>query len=136
MVYCQKSVSCTCRGRKSHCYNCKLSFKYKRNSNKTTLLSYIWHFKSVSSKTTNLICFEMRTTILKYLKEKTGKSYQKQRKKKEKKKKKLIKTKKNCWTRDLNSSVNVAVPTSFLSRTTPIMTFNNYQFSEVEKSFF
>ena len=35
----------------------------------------------------------MRTTILKYLKEKTGKSYQKQRKKKEKKKKNLSKLK-------------------------------------------
>ena len=39
---------------KSHFYNHKLSFKHKRSSNKTTLSSYMWHLKSVSSKTSNL----------------------------------------------------------------------------------
>ena len=39
---------------KSHLYNHKLSFKHKRYSNKTTLSSYMWHFKSVSSETPNL----------------------------------------------------------------------------------
>ena len=67
---------------KSRFYNHKLSFKHKRYSNKTTLSSYMWHLKSVSSETPNLRCFEIRTTILKYLKEmplvlisKTGNSY-------------------------------------------------------------
>ena len=39
---------------KSRFYNHKLSFKYKRYSNKTTLSSYRWHLKSVSSDTPNL----------------------------------------------------------------------------------
>ena len=39
---------------KSHFYNHKLSFKHKRYSNKTTLSSYRWHLKRVSSKTPNL----------------------------------------------------------------------------------
>ena len=34
-------------------YNHKLSFKHMRYSNKTTLLSYTWHLKSVSSETHN-----------------------------------------------------------------------------------
>ena len=38
---------------KSRFYNHKLSFKDKRYSNKTTLLSYMCHLKSISSKTTN-----------------------------------------------------------------------------------
>ena len=38
----------------SRLYNNKLSFKHKRYSNKTTLSSYIWHLKSVSSETPNL----------------------------------------------------------------------------------
>ena len=38
----------------SRFYNYKLSFKKKRYSNKTTLSSYMWHLKSVSSKTPNL----------------------------------------------------------------------------------
>ena len=36
---------------KSCFYNHKLSFKNKRYSNKTTLSSYMWHLKSVSSET-------------------------------------------------------------------------------------
>ena len=39
---------------KSRFYNHKLSFKHKRYSNKTTLSSYMWHLKSVSSETPNL----------------------------------------------------------------------------------
>ena len=39
---------------KSRFYNHKLSFKHKRYSNKTTLSSYVWHLKSVSSETPNL----------------------------------------------------------------------------------
>ena len=39
---------------KSRFYDHKLSFKYKRYSNKTTLSSYMWHLKSVSSETPNL----------------------------------------------------------------------------------
>ena len=35
-------------------YNNKLSFKYKRYSNKTTLLSYMLHLKIISSETPNL----------------------------------------------------------------------------------
>ena len=34
---------------KSRFYNHKLSFKHKRYFNKTTLSSYVWHLKSVSS---------------------------------------------------------------------------------------
>ena len=39
---------------KSRFYNPKLSFKHKRYSNKTTLLSYMWHLKSISNETPNL----------------------------------------------------------------------------------
>ena len=39
---------------KSRFYNHKLSFKPHRYSNKTTLSSYMWHLKSVSSKIPNL----------------------------------------------------------------------------------
>ena len=39
---------------KSRFYNHKLSFKHKKHSNKTTLSSYMWHLKSVSSETPNL----------------------------------------------------------------------------------
>ena len=39
---------------KSRFYNYKLSFKHKRYSNKTILLRYMWHLKSVSSETSNL----------------------------------------------------------------------------------
>ena len=39
---------------KSRFYSHKLSFKHKKHSNKTTLSSYIWHLKSVSSETPNL----------------------------------------------------------------------------------
>ena len=39
---------------KSCFYNHKLSIKHKRYSNKTTLSSYMWHLKSVSSETPNL----------------------------------------------------------------------------------
>ena len=39
---------------KSHFYNHRLSFKHKRYSSKTTLPSYMWHLKSVSSETRNL----------------------------------------------------------------------------------
>ena len=39
---------------KSRFYNHKLLFKHKRYSNKTTLSSYMWHLKSVSSETPNL----------------------------------------------------------------------------------
>ena len=39
---------------KSRFYNHKLSFKHKRYSNKTTLSSYMWHLKIVSSETPNL----------------------------------------------------------------------------------
>ena len=71
---------------KSHFYNHNLSFKHKRYFIKTTLLSYTWRLKSVSSETPSLkwsvLCFDMRTTILKYLEEipfvligKTGNSY-------------------------------------------------------------
>ena len=35
-------------------WNHKLLFKHKRFTNKTTLSSYVWHLKSVSSETTNL----------------------------------------------------------------------------------
>ena len=35
-------------------YNHKLSFKHKRYFNKTTLSSYVWHLKSVSSEISNL----------------------------------------------------------------------------------
>ena len=35
-------------------YSHKLSFKHKRYSRKTSLSSYMWHLKSVSSKTSNL----------------------------------------------------------------------------------
>ena len=35
----------------SRFYNHKLSFKYKRYSNKTTFSNYIWHLKSVSIET-------------------------------------------------------------------------------------
>ena len=62
-----------------------------------SLSSDMWHLKNVSSETPN-VCFEMHTTILKYLEEmplvfiwKTGKSF---------------------LSKDLNSSVNVAIPTS------------------------
>ena len=58
---------------KSRFYNYKLSFKHKRCSSKTTPLSYLGHLKSVSSETPNLklkvVCFEMCTNILEYLKE-------------------------------------------------------------------
>ena len=46
---------------KSRFYNHKLSFKYKRYSNKTTLSSYMWHLKSVSSDTPNLKWFVLRS---------------------------------------------------------------------------
>ena len=39
---------------KSRFYNHKLSFKHKRYSNKTTLSSYTWYLKNVSSETLNL----------------------------------------------------------------------------------
>ena len=39
---------------KSRFYNHKVSSKHKRYSIKTTLSSYMWHLKSVSSKTPNL----------------------------------------------------------------------------------
>ena len=39
---------------KSRFCNHKLSSKHKRYSNKTTLSSYTWHLKSVSSETLNL----------------------------------------------------------------------------------
>ena len=39
---------------KSRFYNRKLSIKHKRYSNKTTLSSYMWHLKSISSETPNL----------------------------------------------------------------------------------
>ena len=39
---------------KSRSYNHKLQFKHKRYSNKTTLPSYMWLLKSVSSETPNL----------------------------------------------------------------------------------
>ena len=39
---------------KSRFYNYKLSFKHKRYSNKTALLSYMWHLKSVLSEPPNL----------------------------------------------------------------------------------
>ena len=39
---------------KSCFYNHDLSFKHKRYSSKTTLSSYMWHLKSVSSETRNL----------------------------------------------------------------------------------
>ena len=45
---------------KSRFYNHKLSFKHKRYSNKTTLASYMWHLKSVSSETPNLKWFVLR----------------------------------------------------------------------------
>ena len=41
-------------------YNYMLSFKHKRYSNRTTLSSYIWHLKSVSSETPNLKWFVLR----------------------------------------------------------------------------
>ena len=44
----------TKREQKSRFYNCKLSFKHKRYSNKTAPSSYMWHLKSVSSETPNL----------------------------------------------------------------------------------
>ena len=39
---------------KGRFYNYKLSFKHKRYSNKTALLSYMWHLKSVLSEPPNL----------------------------------------------------------------------------------
>ena len=45
-------------------YNYKLLFKYKRYSNKTTISSYIWHLKSVSSETPNLKLFVLRLVTL------------------------------------------------------------------------
>ena len=38
----------------SRFYNHKLSFKNETYSNNTTLSSYMWHLKSVSSETSNL----------------------------------------------------------------------------------
>ena len=89
----------------------KLSFKRKRYANMTTLSSYMWHLKSVSSETPNLkwsalrcvpqysntskkclMCFYEKLEIVTV----------------------LIKTRRNSWTRDLNSTVNVAISTSFL----------------------
>ena len=66
---------------KSRFYNHKLSFKHKRYSNKTTLSSYMWYLKSVSSKTPNLK-WSVWDAYHKYLEElslvliwKTGNSY-------------------------------------------------------------
>ena len=39
---------------KGRLYNYKLSFKHKRYSNKTALLSYMWYLKSVLSEPPNL----------------------------------------------------------------------------------
>ena len=39
---------------KGRFYNYKLSFKHKRYSNKTALLSYMWYLKSVLSEPPNL----------------------------------------------------------------------------------
>ena len=47
---------------KNRFYNHKLSFKHKRYSNKTTLSSYMWHLKSVSSETP-----KFKWSILRYV---------------------------------------------------------------------
>ena len=93
---------------KSRFYDHKLSFKHKRHSNKTTLSSYMWRLKKVSSETLNLKCSVLRcvppySNISKnascvYMKNWTL----------------LIKTRRNSWTRGLNSSVNVAMQIKFL----------------------
>ena len=92
---------------KSRFYNHKLSFKHKRYSNKTTLSSYMWHLKSVSSETPNLKLSVLRcipphwNISKKYLlclyKKLEIVTYQNQ---------------KELLNRDLNFFVNVAMPTS------------------------
>ena len=59
------------RKRKRVFYNHKLSFEQNRYSYKTIFSSRMWRLKSLLTETPNLkvVYFEMRTTILKYLKE-------------------------------------------------------------------
>ena len=59
------------RERKKVFYNHKLSFEQNRYSYKTIFSSPMWRLKSLLTETPNLkvVYFEMRTTILKYLKE-------------------------------------------------------------------
>ena len=95
---------------KSRFYKHKLSFKHKRYFNKTTLPSYIWHLKRVSSETPNLKWSVLRCVLpysniskkcLLCLYEKLEiVIYQN------------IFTFFFSWTRDLNSSANVAMLTS------------------------
>ena len=84
---------------------------HKRYSNTTTLSSYMWHLKSVLSETPDLKWCVLRyvtpysniskkclLSLYKKLEIVTGNS---------------IKTSMNSWTRDLKSSVNVAMPSFF-----------------------
>ena len=57
------------RNWKNRFYNHKLSFKYKKYSNKTMPSSYMGHLKRVSCETPKfkVVYFDIRTTILKCL---------------------------------------------------------------------
>ena len=90
---------------KSRYYNHKLSLKHNRYSNMTTFSSYMWHLKSVSSETPDLKWSALRC-VPRY--SNTSKRCLLGFYKKLEIVAVLIKTR----TRDLHSSVNVAMPTS------------------------